>query len=42
MQDKIIISNQCDEQEFLNEVRIKGLLEYNLAKTNGKLKDSGC
>lgn len=31
--------NQYDEQEFMNTVRINGLLRYNMAKTNGKLKE---
>ena len=34
----IIISKHCDEQEFLNAVRLNGLLKFNLDKTNGKLK----
>jgi GNAT superfamily N-acetyltransferase len=34
----ITIYNDCDEQEFLNLVRINGLLEHNMKKTNGKLK----
>jgi len=34
----ITIYNTCDEHEFLNSVRINGLLEYNIKKTNGKLK----
>jgi Acetyltransferases len=38
MQDKINIVSQCDEQEFLNVVRINGLLKYNVTQTNGKLK----
>lgn len=33
----ISISNSLDEQEFLESVRINGLLQYNLKKTNGKL-----
>ena len=36
---KVIIMNQYDEQEFMNTVRINGLLRYNIAKTNGKLKE---
>lgn len=32
------IYNDCAEQEFLKSVRINGLLEYNMKKTNGKLK----
>ena len=36
---KVIIMNQYDEQEFMNTVRINGLLRYNMAKTNGKLKE---
>lgn len=39
MQVKVTISNQCDEQEFVNIVRINGLLKYNLTKTSGKLKE---
>ena len=39
MQIKVTISNQCDEKEFLNAVRINGLLKYNLNKTSGKLKE---
>lgn len=39
MQKKVNIMNQYDEQEFLNTVRINGLLKYNMAKTNGKLKE---
>lgn len=39
MKKKVIIMNQYDEQEFLNNVRINGLLKYNMAKTNGKLKE---
>lgn len=35
---KFSIMNHYDEQEFLNNVRINGLLKYNMAKTNGKLK----
>lgn len=38
MQVKVAISNKCDEKEFLNVVRINGLLKYNLNKTSGKLK----
>ncbi len=38
MQTKVTISNQCDEEEFLNAVRINGLLKYNMDKTSGKLK----
>ncbi len=34
----ITIYNDCDEQEFYNSVRINGLLDYNMKKTNGKLK----
>ncbi len=34
----VTIYNDCDEQEFLKSVRINGLLEYNMKKTNGKLK----
>lgn len=33
----ITISN-CDEDKFLNAVRIDGLLKYNMEKTNDKLK----
>ncbi|MEW9077096.1 GNAT family N-acetyltransferase [Terrisporobacter glycolicus] len=32
------ICNDCDEQEFFKSVRINGLLNYNMKKTNGKLK----
>lgn len=32
------ICNCYDEQEFLNAVRLNGLLKYNMDKTNGKLK----
>lgn len=39
MQVKVTISNQCDEKEFLNVVRVNGLLKYNLNKTAGKLKE---
>ena len=39
MKKKVNIMNQYDEQEFLNTVRINGLLKYNMAKTNGKLKE---
>lgn len=39
MQIKVTISNQCDKKEFLNAVRINGLLKYNLNKTSGKLKE---
>jgi len=39
MQSKFKIMNQYDEQEFLNTVRINGLLKYNMAKTKGKLKE---
>lgn len=34
----ITISNCCDEQEFLNSVRLSGLLKYNMIQTNGKLQ----
>ncbi len=34
----ITISNCCDEQEFLNSVRLSGLLKYNIKQTNGKLQ----
>ncbi|WP_286173404.1 GNAT family N-acetyltransferase [Clostridium sp. WB02_MRS01] len=34
----ITIYNDCSEQEFINSVRINGLLEHNMKKTNGKLK----
>lgn len=34
----VTILNQCNNQEFLEFVRINGLLKYNLAKTSGKLK----
>lgn len=34
----ITISNCCDEQEFLNSVRLNGLLKYNMKQTNGKLQ----
>ena len=34
----ITISNNCDEQEFFNSVRINGLLDHNMKRTNGKLK----
>lgn len=39
MKVNVTISNQCDEKEFLNAVRINGLLKYNLNKTSGKLKE---
>ncbi|GAB6108274.1 GNAT family N-acetyltransferase [Fusibacter bizertensis] len=39
MQKKFKIMNQYDEQEFLNTVRINGLLKYNMDKTKGKLKE---
>lgn len=39
MQVKVTISNQCTEKEFLNVVRVNGLLKYNLNKTAGKLKE---
>lgn len=35
---KVTISSQCDDKEFLDSVRINGLLKYNMAKTFGKLK----
>jgi len=38
MPNKITIYNHCDENEFINTVRINGLLQYNMEKTNGKLK----
>ena len=34
----IVISDRCEEQEFLNAVRLNGLLKFNMDKTNGKLK----
>ncbi len=34
----ISISNCCDEHEFLNSVRLSGLLKYNMKQTNGKLQ----
>jgi len=34
----ITIYNDCSEQEFINSVRINGLLEHNMKKTKGKLK----
>jgi len=34
----VTISNCCDDQEFLNAVRLNGLLQYNMDKTKGKLK----
>lgn len=34
----ITISNCCDEQEFLNSVRLSGLLKYNMKQTNGELQ----
>lgn len=39
MQKKFNIMDHYDEQEFLNTVRINGLLKYNMDKTKGKLKD---
>lgn len=33
----ITISSNCDEQEFIQTVRINGLLEFNMKKTDGKL-----
>ncbi|WP_326513210.1 GNAT family N-acetyltransferase [Clostridium intestinale] len=39
MEKKFNIMDHYDEQEFLNNVRINGLLKYNMDKTKGKLKD---
>lgn len=39
MEKKFNIMDHYDEQEFLNTVRINGLLKYNMAKTKGKLKE---
>ncbi len=39
MQTGFTISSQCDEKEFLDVVRLNGLLKYNLTKTFGKLKE---
>ena len=39
MAKKINIITQYDEQEFLKIVRINGLLNYNMIKTDGKLKE---
>lgn len=33
----ITISGKCDEQEFMQAVRLNGLLEFNMEKTDGKL-----
>lgn len=33
----ITISSNCDEQEFIQAVRLNGLLEFNMEKTDGKL-----
>ncbi len=33
----IAISSDCDEQEFIQTVRLNGLLEFNMNKTDGKL-----
>lgn len=33
----ITISSNCDEQEFIQTVRINGLLEFNIKETDGKL-----
>lgn len=38
MAETITISNYCSEPEFLNEIRLNGLLKYNMDKTAGKLK----
>lgn len=39
MEKKFNIIDHYDEQEFLNTVRINGLLKYNMDKTKGKLKE---
>ena len=39
MQKNFNIMDHYDEQEFLNTVRINGLLKYNMDKTKGKLKE---
>lgn len=38
MPPKITLSKNCSEAEFLNSVRINGLLKSNLAQTKGQLK----
>jgi len=38
MPNEITIYNHCDENEFIDTVRVNGLLRYNMEKTNGKLK----
>jgi GNAT superfamily N-acetyltransferase len=38
MEREFIISSICEDSEFLDVVRINGLLKYNLEKTNGKLR----
>jgi len=39
MEKKFNIMDHYDEEEFLNTVRINGLLKYNIDKTKGKLKE---
>jgi ribosomal protein S18 acetylase RimI-like enzyme len=39
MEKKFNIMDHYAEQEFLNTVRINGLLKYNMDKTKGKLKE---
>lgn len=39
MEKKFNIMDHYDEEEFLNTVRINGLLKYNMDKTKGKLKE---
>ncbi|MDR2981730.1 MAG: GNAT family N-acetyltransferase [Puniceicoccales bacterium] len=38
MSTHVTISSQCNEEDFLSAVRIKGLLKYNMHQTAGKLK----
>lgn len=35
--DNITILNSCDDEEFLQKVRINGLLKYNMEHTGGKI-----
>lgn len=39
MQSNVVITSKCDEKDFLEAVRVNGLLKYNLTKTDGKLKE---
>lgn len=34
----VTIVDQCAEEEFLNAVRLNGLLKFNMEKTNGRMK----